>query len=130
MDEDSESEDEEGEEQEAPGAGPSKEEDTSMAEDDQPSTASLAYETDAIFVVIDPTSPNPSQISKELLSDASNIALLRLFNDSSIAPSPPLPAEAPKRIKPGHRLIDENGYQVGSNSFYVNNLRTRPTGGL
>ncbi|KAF8604688.1 hypothetical protein BDV93DRAFT_491993 [Ceratobasidium sp. AG-I] len=113
MDEDSESEDEgedEGKgEKETIEAGPSNEEDTSMAEDDQPSTVSLAYETDAIFVVIDPTSQGPTQTPKDVLSDASNIALLRLFNDAIIVPSPPLMEGAPKRIM--HRLIDEDGYQ-------------------
>jgi hypothetical protein len=115
MDEDSESEEgdegDEKEEKEAGDAGPSNAGDTNMTEGDQPST-SLSYETDAIFVVIDPTRQDLGQTSRELLSDASNITLLRLFNDVFIGPSPPLPADAPKRIKPGHRLIDEDGCQV------------------
>jgi len=111
MDEESESEEEDEEEgkgKETTGAGPS-DEDTSMTEDNQPSTISLAYETDAIFVVIDPTSQDSGQLSKEMLSDASNIALLRLFNDATILPSPPVKEGTTKRTR--HRLIDEDGYQ-------------------
>ncbi|CAE6413250.1 hypothetical protein ACGC1H_002960 [Rhizoctonia solani] len=69
------------------------------------------YESDAIFTVVDPVKQEAYQAWRDRLSDASNIALLRLFNDASIAPSPSLPATAPKRIKPGHRLIDEDGFQ-------------------
>ena len=117
MDEDSESEEEDEDEgkgeKETTEAGPSKDEDSSMVEDDQPSTVSLAYETDAIFVVIDPMNQESGQTSKEVLSDASNIALLRLFNDATIVPSPPAIPGASKRIR--HRLIDEDGYQVRPN---------------
>lgn len=120
MDEESDSEEEDEEEGkggETTGAGPSNEEDTGMAEDNQPSTSSLAYETDAILVVIDPASQESGQISKDLLSDASNIALLRLFNDATILPSPPLTEGTTKRTT--HRLIDEDGYQVRPNPSFL-----------
>lgn len=72
----------------------------------------ISYESDAIFIVVDPVKQEAYRALRDRLSNASNIALLRLFNDASIEPSPSPPPSAPKRIKPGHRLIDEDGFQV------------------
>ncbi|KDQ15817.1 hypothetical protein BOTBODRAFT_186875 [Botryobasidium botryosum FD-172 SS1] len=42
--------------------------------------------------------------------NASNLTLLRLFNDVDIVPSPKLPQGA-QRIRPPNRLVDRDGYQ-------------------
>jgi hypothetical protein len=115
MESDSESEEEaaEGEDQVDKTSPAGDNADAEMAETELLSAPPpLTYESDAIFVVIDPTKQESHQALKERLSGASNIALLRLFNDASVTPAPDLPPNAPKRIKPGHRLIDEHGYQV------------------
>ncbi|KAH7341971.1 hypothetical protein B0J17DRAFT_648822 [Rhizoctonia solani] len=83
-------------------------EDEEMAEAGPPP---ITYESDAIFTVIDPVNQETYHALRDRLSNASNIALLRLFNDVSVVPSPSLPSDAPKRIKPGHRLIDEDRFQ-------------------
>ncbi|CUA75931.1 hypothetical protein RSOLAG22IIIB_01934 [Rhizoctonia solani] len=83
-------------------------EDEEMVETNQ---SPITYGSDAIFIVVDPIKQEAYQALRDRLSNASNIALLRLFNDVSIAPSPSPPASEPKRIKPGHRLIDEDGFQ-------------------
>ncbi|CAE6519288.1 unnamed protein product [Rhizoctonia solani] len=98
MESDSESEDEETD----------KSEDEEMAEAAPPP---ITYESDAIFTVIDPVRQETYHALRDRLSNASNVAILRLFNDVSIAPSPSPPDNMPKRIKPGHRLIDEDGFQ-------------------
>ncbi|QRV89498.1 hypothetical protein RhiJN_17516 [Ceratobasidium sp. AG-Ba] len=85
--------------------------DADMEGGGQPSAINLAYATDAIFVVVDPTRRPLGETSQALLSNASNIKLLRIFNDASIAPCPTLPPNAPKRVKPEHRLIDQDGFQ-------------------
>ncbi|EUC64975.1 hypothetical protein RSOL_495200 [Rhizoctonia solani AG-3 Rhs1AP] len=85
-----------------------EEEDEEMAKAGPPP---ITYESDAIFTVVDPVKQEAYQAWRDKLSNASNIALLRLFNDASIVPSPSPSATALKRIKPGHRLIDEDGFQ-------------------
>ncbi|KAJ1307334.1 hypothetical protein OPQ81_001440 [Rhizoctonia solani] len=85
-----------------------QDEDEEMAEAGSPP---INYESDAIFTVIDPMKQEAYRALRDRLSNASNIALLRLFNDVSIVPSPSPPASAPMRIKPGQRLIDEDGFQ-------------------
>ncbi|CAE7204430.1 unnamed protein product, partial [Rhizoctonia solani] len=69
----------------------------------------ITYESDAVFTVVDPIKQEAYQPLRDKLSNASNITLLRLFNDVSIALAPSPSASA--RIKPGHRLIDEDGFQ-------------------
>ncbi|CAE6426959.1 unnamed protein product [Rhizoctonia solani] len=83
-------------------------EDEEMAEAESPP---ICYESDALFTVVDPVNQEVYHPLRGKLSNASNITLLRLFNDVSVVPSPPLPDNAPKRIKPGHRLMDEDGFQ-------------------
>lgn len=120
MDEDSGSEEEDdGTQEKSDEAASSDAQDAVMEEADQPTKATLAYETDAIFIVVDPTRQPLGGTSQELLSGASNIKLLRLFNDVSVAPCPPLPTAVPKRIKPGHRLIDEDGFQVCATILFM-----------
>ncbi|KAG8766118.1 hypothetical protein FRC12_007076 [Ceratobasidium sp. 428] len=116
MDESSESESEgeqDDKEQEGESNAPVQDETqiTDAAEKGQHLTTTLTYEADAIFVVVDPTKQERGEVLQGLLAGASNIALLRLFNDALVAPAPGLPANSPKRIKPGHRLIDEDGFQ-------------------
>ncbi|CAE6426856.1 unnamed protein product [Rhizoctonia solani] len=85
-----------------------KNEDEEMAEAGSPP---ICYESDALFVVVDPVNHEAYHALRDKLSNASNITLLRLLNDVSITSSPTSPDSAPKRIKPGHRLIDEDGFQ-------------------
>ncbi|KAG8716402.1 hypothetical protein FRC11_013385 [Ceratobasidium sp. 423] len=95
--------------------GDSEDEEADQNEDDEMAEAGpppITYESDAIFTVIDPVKQGTYYALQVRLSNASNIALLRLFNDVSIAPSLSPPDDMPKRIKPGHRLIDEDGFQV------------------
>ncbi|KAG8748154.1 hypothetical protein FRC10_008887 [Ceratobasidium sp. 414] len=113
QDSESEGEDDDGEREKGPGTtGQGNAQDTEMAEGDRPPALALAYETDAVFVIIDPTKQELGRASQESLSNASNITLLRLFNDVLVLPAPLLPANSPKCIKPGHRLIDEDGFRV------------------
>ncbi|KAB5594878.1 hypothetical protein CTheo_1693 [Ceratobasidium theobromae] len=111
-DSDSDSEEEEAKGQGDEAAPLDGNDDTEMGDaSPAPTSQPLTYESDSIFVVIDPTRQRPYHTLKERLSGASNITLLRLFNDACIAPSPELPANVFERIKPAHRLIDEHGYQ-------------------
>lgn len=112
-DSDSDSEEEEAKGQGDEAAPLDGNDDTEMGDaSPAPTSQPLTYESDSIFIVIDPTRQRPYHTLKERLSGASNITLLRLFNDACIAPSPELPANVFERIKPAHRLIDEHGYQV------------------
>jgi len=47
---------------------------------------------------------------REGFLNASNLTLLRLFNDVDIVPCPKLPQGA-QRIRPANRLVDRDGYQ-------------------
>ncbi|GAB1521742.1 catabolic L-serine/threonine dehydratase [Rhizoctonia solani] len=109
MESDSDSDEEE--EEEGQGEG---EETSQRNEDEEMADAGskpICYESDALFTIVDPVNKEVYHTLRNKLSNASNITLLRLFNDPSIAPSPSLSDNAPKRIKPGHRLIDEDGFQ-------------------
>ncbi|KAF8717761.1 Tryptophan synthase beta subunit-like PLP-dependent enzyme, partial [Rhizoctonia solani] len=109
MESDSDSDEEE--EEEGQGEG---EETSQRNEDEEMADAGskpICYESDALFTIVDPVNKEVYHTLRNKLSNASNITLLRLFNDASIAPSPSLSDNAPKRIKPGHRLIDEDGFQ-------------------
>ncbi|KAF9559879.1 hypothetical protein CPC08DRAFT_637221, partial [Agrocybe pediades] len=59
-----------------------------------------------IVKILDPSDAG----DRQKLSDISNIAALRLFNDVDIRPAPSLPAET-KRISPQNPLIDLGGWQ-------------------
>ena len=60
----------------------------------------------AIFHIVDPSSAQ----ERALLEDASNLMVLRLFNDVDIRPSP-VPPPGVKRIHPPNRLVDKHGWQ-------------------
>jgi hypothetical protein len=63
------------------------------------------------FIIIDPSVNPAPHIAPEILLNASNIALLRLFNDVDIIPVPSLPPSN-KRIKPAtNPLVDHTGFQ-------------------
>lgn len=60
----------------------------------------------AIFHIINPSSPR----ERELLTNVSNLTVLRLFNDVDVRPSP-TPPHGAKRIDPPNRLVDYHGLQ-------------------
>lgn len=60
----------------------------------------------AIFHIINPSSPQ----ERALLADISNLAVLRLFNDVDVRPSP-TPPHGANRINPPNRLVDYHGWQ-------------------
>ncbi|KAF9474570.1 hypothetical protein BDN70DRAFT_936546 [Pholiota conissans] len=82
----------------APVAGPSTE-----AADEESDSLS---ETPDIIKVLDATDP----ADRARLSNISNIAALRLFNDVDVRPTPAPPAGT-KRISPPNPLIDQTGWQ-------------------
>lgn len=66
----------------------------------------------AIFHIVNPSTPQ----ERAVLANASNLTVLRLFNDVDIRPSPTLP-HGTKRINPPNRLVDSHGWQ----EFYRGN---------
>jgi len=95
-------------------------EDAAMDQDEQSATQGGAEPADeqsdddedmeedgtfTIFAIIDPPSDK-----RHTLSNISNLAALRLFNDIDIVDAPK-PPEGTKRIKPPNRLIDQDGFQ-------------------
>ena len=60
----------------------------------------------AIFRIVN---PSPAQ-ERELLANASNLTILRLFNDVDVRPSP-TPPRGTKRTNPPNRLVDKHGWQ-------------------
>ncbi|KAG0706074.1 hypothetical protein DFH29DRAFT_872572 [Suillus ampliporus] len=111
-------------------ASPSEEDDTTM--DDQleadragHGTAATTTEEDdsdesddenslsAIFYIVNPSLPQ----ERALLTNISNLAALRLFNDVDVRQAP-IPPPDTKRIRPPNRLVDSGGQQevyVGKN---------------
>lgn len=59
-----------------------------------------------IFHTVNPSAPQ----ERELLENTSNLAVLRLFNDVDVRPSP-TPPRGTKRINPPNRLVDYHGLQ-------------------
>lgn len=80
--------------------------DNAGEQDDSDSDSEDEDAPPAIFHIINPSSPQ----ERELLSNASNLTVLRLFNDVDIRPSP-TPAHGVKRINPPNRLVDSHGWQ-------------------
>jgi hypothetical protein len=67
----------------------------------------------AIFHVVNPSLPQ----ERALLTNISNLAALRLFNDVDVRQAPTPPPDT-KRIRPPNRLVDSGGWQevyVGKN---------------
>lgn len=67
----------------------------------------------AIFHIVNPSLPQ----ERALLTNISNLAALRLFNDVDIRQAPTPPPDT-KRIRPPNRLVDSGGWQevyVGKN---------------
>ncbi|OAX42302.1 hypothetical protein K503DRAFT_829778 [Rhizopogon vinicolor AM-OR11-026] len=82
------------------------EEDVSDESDDETSL-------NAIFHVVNPSLPE----ERAVLSNTSNLAALRLFNDVDVRQAPTPPPDT-KRISPKNRLVDSDGWQevyVGKN---------------
>ncbi|KAG9079003.1 hypothetical protein FS749_008932, partial [Ceratobasidium sp. UAMH 11750] len=78
QDSESEEDDDDEHEKEPSATGQGDTQDTEMAETDHPSTTTLTYEADAIFVIVDPTRRELDRTLQESLSNASNLTLLRL----------------------------------------------------
>lgn len=85
-------------------------EDADMDDEDSAEDEDDNSDPPPIFAIIDP--PPSAPADRTLLTNISNLTALRLFNDVSVAPAPPLPLSPSgwgtdtKRIKPGNRLID------------------------
>lgn len=79
-----------------------KEESTSDAEEEE----SDSLEISDIVKILDPS----DEVDKIKLTNISNIAALRLFNDVDIRPAP-VPPAGTKRISPPNALIDLGGWQ-------------------
>ncbi|KAG1753035.1 hypothetical protein EDB19DRAFT_982480 [Suillus lakei] len=111
-------------------AGTSEEDDTTMNDQPEPNRASPngaaattaeddSDESDdenslsAIFHTVNPSLPQ----ERALLTNISNLAALRFFNDVDVRQAPTPPPDT-KRIKPPNRLVDSGGWQevyVGKN---------------
>ncbi|VDB95336.1 unnamed protein product [Peniophora sp. CBMAI 1063] len=96
---------------EGDGSDSSSEEDEDMAVEGstEPSASGAASASPApltFFSVLDFT----SDAERARVVDMPNLALLRLIADADVRPAPAVPSGT-KRVKPGHRLIDLNGFQ-------------------
>ncbi|KZV62820.1 hypothetical protein PENSPDRAFT_617422 [Peniophora sp. CONT] len=97
-----------------PGAEGEDGSDSSSDDEDEPmaetstaaGSASVAPEPLTFFSVIEST----SEEDRTRVVGVPNIALLRLVADADVRPAPAVP-QGTKRVKPGHRLIDLNGFQ-------------------
>ncbi|KAG1890371.1 hypothetical protein F4604DRAFT_1710217 [Suillus subluteus] len=85
---------------------------TTTAEDDSDESDD-ENSLSAIFHVVNPSLPQ----ERALLTNISNLAALRLFNDVDVRQAPTPPPDT-KRIRPPNRLVDSGGWQevyVGKN---------------
>ncbi|KAG2043555.1 hypothetical protein BDR03DRAFT_1005585 [Suillus americanus] len=85
---------------------------TTTAEDDSDESDD-ENSLSAIFHVVNPSLPQ----ERALLTNISNLAALRLFNDVDVRQAP-IPPPDTKRIRPPNRLVDSGGWQevyVGKN---------------
>lgn len=76
-----------------------------------------------IVKIIDPS----DEADRQKLTNISNIAALRLFNNVDIRPAPP-PAAGTKRISPQNPLIDQGGWQeiyVGKNVWIYDSISNK-----
>lgn len=65
----------------------------------------MAKEDASLFIFASPPESSPL---RSRLSGASNITILRIFNDVTVLHAPTLPSGS-RRINPGHRLMDFDG---------------------
>jgi hypothetical protein len=77
--------------------------------DDGASTTGSASAVNPPLTFFSIISPD-SESDRMLLINSPNIAILRLVAEADIRPAPPVP-QGSKRVKPGHRLIDLDGFQ-------------------
>ncbi|KAG2150446.1 hypothetical protein DEU56DRAFT_869275 [Suillus clintonianus] len=102
-------------------ASPSEEDDATMDNQPEPNrashdTAAITTEEDdseesddelsAIFYIVNPSLPQECA----LLTNISNLAALRFFNDVDVRQAPTPPPDT-KRIRPPNRLVDSGGWQ-------------------
>jgi hypothetical protein len=102
-----------GDEDESSSEGDDEQDEDAMTGDTGGKTIPIGLESDA-FIFVD-SSKWPSTTEGPPLQNASNIALLRLFNDIDIVPCLPLP-QGGKRVQgslgqsPSFRLVDWHGF--------------------